>query len=218
MVDFPGHLAALLFTSGCNFTCGFCHNAALLGDWRDGVSWERLAEACAEFRANWVDGAVVTGGEPTLHPELGELLRFLRGHGFAVKLDTNGSRPQELEKALEHVQFVAMDVKCSLQRYPEFVGCADPGLVRESIRILIAADVPCEFRTTVIHGVHSDEEILDIAAMIRGAEQFALQAFLPRDDLPDPALRRLGRTSVERLEHLAELVRPFVGKVVVRGS
>jgi pyruvate formate lyase activating enzyme len=126
MVDFPGRLACVLFTTGCNFSCGFCHNAPLLGERKPGLTWERLDSACREFRQSWVRGAVVTGGEPTLWRSLPQLLEFLSGHGFQLKLDTNGSRPADLERVLERLDYVAMDVKCSLARYEGFVRFAAP--------------------------------------------------------------------------------------------
>ena len=94
MVDYPGRLAAVLFLGGCNFRCGFCHNAALMGRVdADGLPWAEVEQMCRRFRDNWVDGAVVTGGEPTLNPGVFRVVERLREWGFAIKLDANGSRP-----------------------------------------------------------------------------------------------------------------------------
>jgi len=218
MVDYPGRLAAVLFTTGCNFRCGFCHNAALLGTMRPGYSWERLGELCEDFRRQWVRAVVVTGGEPTLAPALLETLAFLRERGFEIKLDTNGSRPAVLAEALPLVDFVAMDIKCSLPSYPEFVGFDDHGAIRESIAVLLASGKPCEFRTTLIEAVHTDAEMQAIGEAIRGAPVYAVQAFLPHDDLPDPALRTAARTRPQALRHAAEIVRPMVQRVEIRGD
>lgn len=218
MVDYPGRLAAVLFTTGCNFRCGFCHNAALLGTMRPGYPWERLEALCEDFRRQWVRAVVVTGGEPTLAPALLETLAFFRERGFEVKLDTNGSRPAVLAEALPLVDFVAMDVKCSLPRYPEFVGFHDTAAIQESIAMLLASGKPCEFRTTLVEAVHTDAEMLAIREMIRGAPVYAVQAFLPHEDLPDLALRTTARTRPQALRHAADIVRPMVQRVEIRGD
>jgi pyruvate formate lyase activating enzyme len=218
LVDFPGRMSAVFFTTGCNFRCGFCHNAPLLGTAKPGYTWEQLDELCQRFRRQWVRAAVLTGGEPTLDPNLSETLRFLRDHGFEVKLDTNGSRPDALAAVLDQVRFVAMDVKCSLPQYPRFVGCPDVAAVARSIALLLGASTPYEFRTTVIETVHTDGEMRAIGETVRGAVGFALQAFIPRDDLPDPRLRNTPRTRPQALQQAAQVLRPYVARVEIRGG
>jgi len=218
LVDFPGRMAAVFFSTGCNFRCGFCHNAPLLGTAREGYTWERLDELCQRFRRQWVNAVVLTGGEPTLAPALPETLQFFRERGFAVKLDTNGSRPRVLTEVLPLVDFVAMDVKCSLPRYPEFVGFHDPAAIGQSIRMLMASGTPYEFRSTLIEHVHTEEEMRCIGETVRGATTFVVQAFIPRDDLPDPGLRTTPRTRPQVLQRAADIVRPFVGRVEIRGG
>lgn len=219
MIDFPGCLAAMFFTAGCNFQCGFCHNAELLGRRRAGMHWSRVTAACTHFRKNWVDGVVISGGEPTsLESDLVRLIGFFKQHGFAVKLDTNGSRPDVLEQVLPLVDYVAMDVKCALPRYPEFVGFADPAKITRSIGLLNGAAVPSEFRTTVVEGMHSEEEIGLIGAALAGAKKYVLQPFLPRPDLPDPRFRDWPRTSPAFLRKLAANLARLGLKVELRGA
>ncbi len=218
MVDFPGHLSGVFFISGCNFRCGFCHNAELLGTPKSGMPMGQLEAACRRFRENWVDAAVITGGEPTLDDRLVDLIARLRGWGFKVKLDTNGSRPDVLEAVLPSVDFVAMDVKCGLENYPEFVKFAHPERIARSIELVRRRATAYEFRTTVLPAFHSDAEMRRIADLVRGARRYALQAFVPRDNLPDPALRRTPRTSPERMEQVAALVADSADEVVVRGA
>lgn len=218
LVDFPGRMAAVFFTTGCNFRCGFCHNAPLLGTAREGYTWERLDQLCQRFRRQWVSAVVLTGGEPTLSPALPETLQFFRERDFEVKLDTNGSRPAVLAAALPLVSFVAMDVKCSLARYPEFVGFHDAEAIRQSIQTLMASGTPYEFRSTLIEAVHTDAEMRCIGETIRGATTYAVQAFIPRADLPDLHLRTTPRTRPQALQRAAEIVRPFVGRVEIRGG
>lgn len=218
MVDFPARLAVVLFTTGCNFRCGFCHNASLLGKPRRGYTWEQLDEECRRFRREWADGVVISGGEPTLSPRLDALIDRLRGHGFAVKLDTNGSRPGCLQRVLPKLDYVAMDVKCALERYPDFVAFADTDCIRASIRLLIDTDVDSEFRTTVLESVHDDAEMRAIGELVRGSRRFVLQPFVPRDDLPDPALRSQPRTSPDLLARLGRIMEEYVDEVIVRGA
>jgi len=216
LVDFPGRLAALFFVSGCNFRCGFCHNAALLGTAREGISWERLREVCASFRGEWTDGAVISGGEPTLAPGLPALVALLREQGFGVKLDTNGSFPDVLESLLSGLDYVAMDIKCGPATYARLAGFAGVDRVRRSADLLRARARDYEFRTTVIEPVHTDEEMIEIGAMIRGARRYVLQPFIPRDDLPDAAFRSVPRTSPARLRHLAALMGEYAAEVICR--
>lgn len=218
LVDFPGRMAAVFFVTGCNFHCGFCHNAPLLGSVKQGYSWERLDTLCQKFRRQWVNAVVLTGGEPSLAANLMETLHFFRDRGFEVKLDTNGSRPGVLEQVLSLVNFVAMDVKCSLPRYADFVEFADPEAIRDSIRLLLGSTMAYEFRTTLIEPVHTDEEMSAIGETVRGATCFALQPFIPRDDLPEPQLRVTPRTRPQALRHAADILRPYVRHVEIRGG
>jgi len=218
LVDFPGRLAVVLFTTGCNFRCGFCHNTALLGTPKPGYKWDRLRSACERFVEQWVDGAVITGGEPTLAPELPQLVTLLRDLGLAVKIDSNGSRPSVLSELISQFSYVAMDVKCSLSSYPDFVGFADTRLISDSVRLLRESGVPYEFRTTVIESVHTDEQMRSIGELIQPAKRYVLQPFVPREDLPDSALRQQQRTSPDRLRFLGEMMKDFAEEVVVRGA
>lgn len=218
MMDFPGCLSAVLFTTGCNFRCGFCHNAPLLGVRKQGYTWEELEKACRRLKKNWVKGVVITGGEPTLWENLGETLEFFRVRGFRVKLDSNGSRPDALKTVLPLVDYVAMDVKCRIERYPDFVSFSDVAAIRSSISLIMKEAPAYEFRTTVIEDVHDEDEIRAIGESIRGAELYALQAFIPRDDLPDETLRNKPRTRPQILESLGKTAGEYVRKVTLRGN
>ncbi len=218
MVDFPGRLSAVFFTSGCNFRCGFCHNATLMGKRREGLSWDRLKEACRRFKGDWVNAVSISGGEPTLAPDLLELIRFFKGHGFAVKLDSNGSNPDVLKEALPLIDYLAMDVKCALDSYPDFVHFGKPDAIARSIQLVIASGVEHEFRTTVLESYHSDAQMESIAESVRGAGRFVLQPFLPRDELPEKRYTAEPRTSPERLRELESLMTGHVDRVEVRGA
>jgi pyruvate formate lyase activating enzyme len=218
MVDFPGRMAAMLYTRGCNFRCGFCHNGGLWGEAREGLAWEEVRERLARHRENWVEGAVVTGGEPTLQEGLGELIGLLRDMGFAVKLDTNGSRPDVLEAMLGRVAYVAMDVKCAPEEYPERTGWGDTGALEKSLAVLKGAGKEYELRTTVIRGWHGEAALRAMGAWAAGAKRWIVQPFIPREHLPDAAMRGLGETTGEELETAAAILREYAGEVRVRGG
>jgi len=219
LVDYPKHFAAVFFTSGCGFTCGFCHNAALMGERQAGLSWGQLEDACARFKKDWVNGAVITGGEPTMAEGLVELACFLKDRfGFSVKLDTNGSNPEKLAECLPLVDYVAMDIKCSLSTYPELVGFPDVDKIRQSIKLIRSKAKDYEFRTTVIEPIHTNEQMDEIGLLVEGSKRYALQAFIPRENLPDPRFPRLPRTSSARLHELKERMTGCADEILLRGA
>jgi pyruvate formate lyase activating enzyme len=216
MIDYPGHLAGLLFTSGCNFRCGFCHNAGLLGERKSGMPWDRLESRCRDWRDHWVDAVVVSGGEPTLCEDLHELIVFLKRFGFLIKLDTNGSCPDVLEACIPVVDYVAMDVKTGFSRYADVTGFSDTDRIERSIALVRQHARDYEFRTTVVPSIHSEEDMIEIGDMIAGSRRYVMQPFLPRDDLPESELVSLGRPSPEHLHRLADLVRHAADEVHIR--
>lgn len=216
-VDYPGRLAAVFFTPGCNWRCFYCHNRSLLGP-QSGRTWldAEVALAWLEERRGWLDAVVITGGEPTLQPDLAEFIRTVRAKGFLVKLDTNGTRPDVLRALLDEglLDYVAMDVKAPIEKYEAFCGVpVDHRAVNDSIDLLMASEIQYEFRTTVAPQLTSDD-LRAIAARIRGARCYVLQQFRrpegvegdPRLDVPSheaawawPLLPEL-ETIVERCE------------------
>ncbi len=218
MVDFEGHLAAVFFTTGCNFTCGFCHNAALMGRQQAGLSWTRLAAACDLFQAEWVNAAVISGGEPTLSPDLLRVIHTFKALGWAVKLDTNGSNPEMLSACLPHVDYVAMDVKTAPSAYPALAGYTQTDNLRRSVDLIRTHAADYEFRTTILHD-HHDETVMDeIAQWLQGSRRYIIQPFLPSETLPDPARRTGTRTPHTHLDMLYERVRHVAKDVRIRGA
>ncbi|MBN1269368.1 MAG: anaerobic ribonucleoside-triphosphate reductase activating protein [Kiritimatiellae bacterium] len=218
MLDYPGHLAAILYTAGCNFRCRYCHNAELVSSLELAFTWEQLDEKCERFATQWVDAAVVTGGEPTLAPNLLDLLQLLKNYGWKVRLDTNGSRPDVLEKVMPLVDYVAMDVKCGLGEYHGLTCFRDPGRIQDSIGLIKARAPDYEFRTTVVDAWHTDEQMRQIAELVRGARRYVLQPFIPREDLPDPSFRGHARTSSLRLKYLREMMNTCANEILVQGA
>lgn len=218
MVDFPGHLAAVFFTSGCNFTCGFCHNAALMGHRKEGISRAALATACTLFCESWVTGAVITGGEPTLCDDLMDLIAFFKSRGWSVKLDTNGSMPDVLEICLPLVDYVAMDVKAGPSGYPALTDFRRIDRIQRSIGLIREKASDYEFRTTIIESFHDDEQVAGIAGLIQGAKRYIIQPFIPNNDLPDAVLRTMTRTRPVTLRRIRDAMAPYVKDVFIRGD
>ncbi|MDD2237776.1 MAG: anaerobic ribonucleoside-triphosphate reductase activating protein [Kiritimatiellae bacterium] len=218
MVDYPGCLAAVFFTSGCNFTCGFCHNATLMGRRQEGLALEALSGACVAFRESWVTGAVITGGEPTLCEDLPDLIRFFKSFGWCVKLDTNGSMPDRLETCLPLVDYVAMDVKAGPEGYPELTGYGQIDRLRRSIALIRDKAKAYEFRTTIIEEFHDETQMAGIADLVQGAQRYIIQPFIPSENLPEPSFRALSRTKPETLRRIREAMAPHVKEILVRGD
>ncbi len=179
LIDFPKHIAAIIFTQGCNFRCPFCHNPELVLP--EKFETPIPAEEVLKFlrsRIKFLDGVEFTGGEPTLQKDLPEFTKQIKQMGFAVKLDTNGTNPSMLEKLFSEklIDYVAMDVKSSLERYNEIAGTrTDTQKIRESISLIMNYAPDYEFRTTVIKGFHTENEIEKIGELIKGAKQYFIQ-------------------------------------------
>jgi pyruvate formate lyase activating enzyme len=218
LVDFPGKITAVFFTSGCNFSCGYCHNAPLLGKVKSGLDTGTFTEAVRKFMTtDWVTGITLSGGEPTLSSDLPFYIRWLKDRGLAVKLDTNGSNPAMLEKIIDDLDYIAMDVKCSLENYPSFVKFTDTDAITASIQLIRDQAADYEFRTTIIEAFHTPSEMHAIGKLIKGAKRYTLQPFLPRDDLPDKAYRTMRRTSPDLLKEYCSLMEPYARNIIWKG-
>lgn len=218
LLDFPGLVACTVFLGGCDLRCPFCHNAEILDMNAPAVMDDKEFLEFLETRRGKLDGVAVTGGEPTLRPDLPELLSEIKRLGFKVKLDTTGNHPDMLKRIVAEglVDYVAMDVKNSKERYAETVGLTgfDIARVDESISFLLRGDVEYEFRTTVIKQFHDKDSFIGIAEWIKGAEKYYLQGFVDRDTVPFAGLE--ARTEEEMKEY-AEIVKPYVKSVELRG-
>jgi pyruvate formate lyase activating enzyme len=182
-IDFPGKIACVLFTQGCNFRCPFCHNEELIKPIRfvSNISKEEIFKFL-ETRRRLLDAVVISGGEPTLHPDLEIWFRRIKDLGFATKLDTNGTHPGVTQSLIQKhlIDFIAMDIKHRLQEapYEHIIGIQKILLtVKESIQILMKSSIDYEFRTTLIREVHTREDVFAIAESLQGAKQWTLQEF-----------------------------------------
>lgn len=192
LIDYPGKAAATVFLSGCDFKCPFCHNAVLMKS--DGTSFIEVEELLTflDTRRNLLDGVCISGGEPLLQDGVIDFISKIKKLGFDIKLDTNGNNPNLLKKIAEAklIDYVAMDIKSSLQNYSAAVGldafCSSN--VEESAKFLLNGTIPYEFRTTVVREFHKADDFHSIGKWLQGAGDYFLQAFVNTDDVPNKNL------------------------------
>ena len=218
LLDFPGQVACTVFLGGCEFRCPFCHNADLLDMTAPGIMNDDELLEFLKKRKGLLDGVAFTGGEPLLRKDLPALLARVRDIGYKIKVDTNGDHPDLLKEIVQAglADYIAMDVKNSPARYAETIGWEsfDTAAVDESIRFLLTGQVGYEFRTTVVRQFHDEASFEAIAQWIDGAERYELQGFVDRDTVPFAGLEACSR---EEMEHFADIVRPHVRTVELRG-
>lgn len=206
LLDFPEKIAAIVFTVGCNFRCGYCHNPELING---GAKIEDVFEFL-KTRQGKLDGVVITGGEPCLQKDLPEFIKQVKELGFAVKLDTNGSFPEMLEKVLPDLDYVAMDIKAPLEKYSQIVNVdVDTSKILKSIEILKNGGVDYEFRTTVVKSQLSFEDFEKIGQLIQGAPRYYLQKFVASKIL-DKSLENEKTYSTEEFERIIDILKPYV--------
>ena len=189
LIDYPGKVCSVLFISGCNFACPYCHNPQLVkGGMKQGsfIEEDRVFEFL-EKRKTILDGVVISGGEPTLSGGLLSLCENIKQMGYQVKLDTNGSQPEVIKRLIDDslVDYIAMDIKTDPHHYPPLIQRdPEPDLLIESIHIIMASAPDYEFRTTCVRPIVDEQIIESIAATIEGAKRYALQPFHQGVDIP----------------------------------
>ena len=219
LVDFPGKVAATVFTGGCDLRCPFCHNAPLVLPGRGTSALD--AGGVLDFlasRRGLLDGVVLSGGEPLLQPDAADFLAEVKAMGFSVKLDTNGCHPDALEDILDRrlADYVAMDIKNSLEKYPWTVGVPgfDTAPVERSARLLMEGPADYEFRTTLVRPFHEVGDMETIGRWLRGARRYYLQAFVDSGDLVGGGCAPF---TPEEMEGFLQAARPFFQSVALRG-
>jgi len=219
LLDFPERIACTVFISGCNLRCPFCHNASLVvtNSQETHISEDELI-AFLQSRRGLLDGVCITGGEPTIYgDELRELIQKIRGLGFAVKLDTNGTNPSLLTELINEgmLDYVAMDIKNSPENYTKTCGGVDVlAKAQESVKILMNSDVEFEFRTTVCHPLHTTEDIRQIGAWLKGTQKYFIQQFVDSGNLIGSGMTSL---SESEMEEMRQAVLPWIPNAQVRG-
>jgi pyruvate formate lyase activating enzyme len=214
LIDYPNKVASVLFTPGCNLRCGFCHNWRIASDPKPPFLQEAVALRILQSRKKYVDAVVVTGGEPTMHKELPKFLAKLKKRGFQVKLDTNGFYPNVLEECLAYVDYVALDVKTSLEKYKLLGAKSTSGLLR-TIEVLKTGKMAYEFRTTVVPELITAEDIMRICKFVKGVKTHAFQQFVPQDTL-DKRFEDIKPYAPEVINEFAETMKNYAENVVLR--
>ncbi len=219
LIDYPGKISAIVFTGGCNFRCPFCHNSDLVLELNNLPTIEETELLKKiEKRKGFIDGVVITGGEPLINKDISEFIKKIKNLGFLVKLDTNGSFPKLLEKILDEkiVDFVAMDIKSSPEKYDKAAGIkVDIKKIEESIGLIMKKAPDYEFRTTVVPGITEEKDIIPMVKMIEGAKMYALQQFRPMKVI-DPYYLTVKPFSHETLEKFASIIKPYVKNIEIR--
>ena len=213
LIDYPGKTCAIVFTVGCNFRCPYCHNPELVskGDDTNIVEEQEILEFL-ESRIGKLDAVTITGGEPTLHKDLLDFMKKLKDMGFLIKLDSNGTNPNILQKALEKelIDYLAMDIKAPLNKYEKVtilpINIDD---IKKSIEIIKNSDIDHEFRTTIVESLLSKKDILEIGDTIAGAKRYYLQKFVPTKT-NDLAYLKETTYSDEEFEELRTKIAPKV--------
>ena len=218
LLDYPGKLASLIFTGGCDFRCPFCHNFELAEGRLPPVMEEEDLLSFLKSRRGLLDGVAFTGGEPCLHPGLPDLMAKIRDLGFATKLDSNGYHPARLREIIDRglADYVAMDIKNSPAKYAMTCGIetVDLDVIRESIGLLMERAPDYEFRTTVVAEFHEADDFRAMGEMIRGARRYFLQCFTDRDSVP---FGNLHAPTKAQLEEFRDISRNYVPDTELRG-
>jgi len=220
LLDFPGKVACTLFTRGCNFKCPFCHNASLVVRADEQMPYSN-AEILAflKKRSGVLDGVAITGGESTLMPGLYDFIKEVKNLGYAVKLDTNGTRPDVIKRLVEDklVDYVAMDIKNHPAKYAYTVGLPDSydlSSIIESKNYLMEGNVDFEFRTTVAKPFHTEEDFYLIGEWIKGNEKYFLQQFKDSGDIIGKEISSYNESEMEKF---LNVLLPFVPNAQLRG-
>jgi len=246
LLDYPGKIAAIIFTQGCNFRCHFCYNPMLV--WPEGkagrlknISSINPVKSALLFngvnqkdhtlikedglfdflkkRKNKLEGVVISGGEPTLHKDLPQFIKKIKNLGYLVKLDTNGTKPEVLGKLVKEklVDYIAMDIKAPKGKYEKVVcGRVDFKKIEKSVRIIRESRLPYEFRTTIVPGLLEKEDIEKIGRIIKGAQNWFLQKFKSGTDLVDNKFRDIGPFVDKEMEEMVRLGKKYVKRCEAR--
>ncbi len=218
LLDFPGQVACTMFSHGCNLRCPFCHNAGLVVRKAENIINKEEISEFLERRKGILDGICLTGGEPLMQKDAIEFIRFLRGFGYKIKLDTNGFFPEKLKAVIDEglVDYIAMDVKASLDNYALAVGIQDIDIspMKESVSIIMSSGIDYEFRTTAVKGIHTKEDFKKLGEFIKGAKRYYIQQFIDSGDLISSGMSAF---SAEETKELLDVVLPFVPAAEIRG-
>jgi len=219
LVDYPGKVACSIFTIGCNFRCGYCHNPELVDPDRYIVPIpEELVFEFLEKRKDNLDGVAISGGEPTLQPDLVDFIKHVKKLGLLVKLDSNGSNPDILEDLINQklLDFIAMDVKGPIEKYTSIMGWPAGEKCKKSMELILKSGIKHEFRTTIVKGYLEVEDFEEVGKLVQGADQFALQHFRAIPEMVKTEDFKDAKTFSEReFERARKIMAKYVKKVII---
>ena len=218
LIDYPGKIACMVYTIGCNFRCPYCHNPELVDETTDVRISEQEFFDFLDTRKGMLDGVVITGGEPTMHEDLPRVMQEIKRRGFLVKLDSNGTNPKMLREVIKKtlVDYIAMDIKSPLASYGHTVARpVDTEAIRESVALIMASGVPYEFRTTLVKGMLSLGDIRQIGREIQGAKLYVLQKFVSTKIL-NPQFRHKTSYSDEEMKEFQDMLSVYVDQCHIR--
>ena len=213
ILDYEDKISCVLFCKPCNFRCPFCHNGTTVLEADTTIPFQDILDFL-NTRKGLIDAVVVSGGEPTLMPDLKEKITALKNMGFLIKLDTNGTNPQMIKELYEEhlIDYVAMDIKNSFEKYPLTTGtkCVDIEKIKQSINYLISSGVDYEFRTTLIDEFHDIEDIKKMGEMLKGAKKLYFQKFVERDSCIQKGLHEVDEAKAKQFVSVLQGIIPQV--------
>jgi len=220
MRDYPGKISSVVFVQGCNFRCPYCHNRELVLPeyFSKSIEEKEILEFLQE-RKGKIQGVVITGGEPTIFPDLPDFLFQIKRMGFYLKLDTNGSNPYMLETIINRklIDFIALDIKAPVEKYEEIIASKiEKNKILSSIHLILKSGIEHEFRTTVIKGVISYLDVLKICNTIKGAHRYAIQNFYPTETLVNGEYKSKTGYSTVELSQLEGKIKNKFHEVIIR--
>lgn len=218
LLDYPGRVACILFTYGCNLRCPYCHNPELVTE-KLNMDTFLTREYIFDFlkrRVGKLDAVVITGGEPLIHNGIFKLLSDIKKMGYLVKLDSNGLLPDKLKKVIDsgNVDYVAMDIKYPLSEYMSNVPNSSK-LIQKSVNLIMNSGLDYEFRTTYVKGIHTIDSAEQIAKIVQGAKIYYIQNFRPGKSI-DPALDRTNSFTRKELKEIKKIASKYVKNVFIR--
>ncbi len=219
LIDYPGKICAIIFTQGCDFLCPYCHNPELVEPklFSQPIPEDEIF-SFLERRKGKLEAVEITGGEPTLQPDLIEFTEKIKDMGFLVKLDSNGTNPNIVEKAIKNklVNYLAMDIKAPLEKYSDVVKVnVDTDKIKRSINLIMNSGIDYELRTTVVKSLLSKDDLRKIGELIQGGRLHILQKFVP-SKLLDPKFSKETNYSDEEFEEFKQMMLNYVEKCVIR--
>ena len=226
LIDYPGELAATIFTQGCNFRCHFCYNPLLVVPYKGSKQKNHHTQICEDDlfvflkkRRDKLDAIVISGGEPTIHKDLPEFIKKIRYLGYKVKLDTNGTNPEMLVNLIKEklIDYIAMDIKAPIKKYGETINAPiDLSNILKSVKIIMSSNIPYEFRTTVVPKLLKEDDIRAMGKMIKGVSKWYLQKFKPDADLLNKDYKKEKTYTDNELKKLALIGSDYVEVCEVR--